>query len=157
MAWFWQRKKQQREEQQAAQTQAATKKRGLFTRPRTVQKTASTKGAATRKTKPGPKKIVAAYGVLLGPVVTEKAARLADQDTFVFEVTPKANKIQVAEAVAGVYGVHPMHVSILNTHAKPKRFGFKPGVRSSYRKAYVTLSSGEHIDFFESEQPKSTK
>jgi large subunit ribosomal protein L23 len=38
-------------------------------------------------------------------------------------------------------------VRILNVKGKTKRFGGRLGKRSGMRKAYVTLSSGNDIDF----------
>jgi len=157
MAWFWQRNKQkdQRAAQQEAQAKSAPKS-GLLKRSKAdakasdkkATKAAPVKGAKAAKTISNAR----TYGILLGPVVTEKAARLAETGTFVFAVTPRANKIDVARAVASLYQVHPVNVQMVNQHGKPKTFGFRQGVRASARKAYVTLAKGEHIDFFESER-----
>jgi large subunit ribosomal protein L23 len=162
MAWFWQ-KKEQEKDQLGAQQKAASDKRGLFTRKDADKKSSDDK--ATKKSvksdakvtgkKPATKKSgssTRAYGILLGPIVTEKAARLAESGTFVFAVTARANKIQVAEAVAELYNVHPTHVNMVTAHAKPKNFAQRQGMQSRHRKAYVTLAKGEHIEFFESER-----
>ncbi len=167
MAWFWQRKTREKE-QRDAQAQAVSQKRSMFAskdKPATktagkfkgAQKDSAKVGkAATKGSKAGAqmRQITGAktYGILLGPIVTEKAARLAESGTFVFAVTPTANKIDIARAVASLYKVHPVDVSVVNGHAKPKMFAQRAGRRSSKRKAYVTLAQGEHIDFFEGQR-----
>ncbi|MFO0704483.1 MAG: 50S ribosomal protein L23 [Candidatus Andersenbacteria bacterium] len=156
MAWFWQRKKQEKE-QRDAQQQARGTKRGLFGRVQKPAATTAVVSKATAKKAPARGKKsqsgeTHSYGILLGPIVTEKAARLAESGTFVFAVTPKANKIEIARAVAALYSVHPQHVSVVNAHGKPKNFALRSGYRADQRKAYVTLAKGEHIEFFESER-----
>lgn len=162
MAWFWQKKKEE-SEKQTAETRAAEKKQGLLNRisktPRETKTGASKRKttAATKKpttTKAITKKLGAGFGVLVGPVVTEKAARLAESGTYIFAVTPKANKIAIAEAVSAVYNVHPVKVAVLNTMGKPKVFAQRYGRRASTRKAYVTLKKGETIELFEGTEKK---
>jgi large subunit ribosomal protein L23 len=86
--------------------------------------------------------------VLLGPDVTEKAARLAESGTYVFAVAPHAGKIDVARAVQELYDVHPTKVAVLNSQRKPKVFAQRYGRRAAKRKAYVTLTPGESIELF---------
>lgn len=152
MAWFWQKKTREKE-QRDAQAQAVSQKRSAFTRKakseaKVAGKSVTTKAAKERRQITNAK----TYGILVGPVVTEKAARLAETGTFVFAVTPNANKIDIARAVATLYKVHPVHVSVVNGQAKPKAFAQRQGWRTGQRKAYVKLAQGEHIDFFEGQR-----
>jgi large subunit ribosomal protein L23 len=159
MAWFWQRKRDEKEKQQA-QKSAQQVKRGLLQKtkkPATVGKESSrTKKVekATKSARPVVKATVAreTAGILLGPIVTEKAARLAENGTYVFAVRQDANKIQIAQAVGATYGVTPVSVAVVNQSGKPKIFAQRAGSRSGLRKAYVTLKTGEQIELFEQRQ-----
>ena len=86
--------------------------------------------------------------VLLAPIVTEKASRLADSANQVaFRVLTDATKQEVAKAVELLFEVKVDSVRILNVKGKQKRFGQRLGKRQDRRKAYVRLQSGQDIDF----------
>lgn len=89
---------------------------------------------------------VVANSVLIGPRVTEKAAYGAEKNVYVFNVTKNANKIQIRKAVKDQYKVTPTKIAIVV--AKPQNVVFrgKPGVKSGFKKAYVTLKKGDTID-----------
>ncbi|MFO0702884.1 MAG: 50S ribosomal protein L23 [Candidatus Andersenbacteria bacterium] len=150
MAWFWQRNKQEaeRKEQQAATKE---KRASLGKQP---TGTPAVGGKAATKKAGAPATAAAATPtadrVLLGPVVTEKAARLAERGTYVFAVARHATKIEVTRAVRELYAVHPTRVAVLNSQRKPKVFAQKYGRRAATRKAYVTLTAGESIELFKS-------
>lgn len=88
------------------------------------------------------------YQIILAPHVSEKASVLADeQNQHVFRVLETATKVEVKEAVEGMFKVKVDKVRILNTKGKAKRFSGRMGKRSDTRKAYVTLVSDNDIDF----------
>lgn len=87
--------------------------------------------------------------VIVHPLVTEKASVLASQGTYVFVVAPKANRIQVRDAVKAMYGVTPTNVNIQNVRGKKVRFGRTRGQRNAWKKALVTLPKGKAIDVYE--------
>ncbi len=87
--------------------------------------------------------------VLKRPVVTEKSTMLGALDQYVFEVDPRANKSQIAEAVEQAFDVHVMKVRTMNVRGKTKRFGTRLSTAPSWKKAIVTLSAGEQIQYFE--------
>ena len=88
------------------------------------------------------------YQVLLSPHVSEKGSLLADENNqHVFRVLPSATKAEVKQAVEGVFNVKVKKVRIMNVKGKAKRFGGRMGKRSDLRKAYVTLTSDNDIDF----------
>ncbi len=89
------------------------------------------------------------YDVLVKPVVTEKSERLRAENCYVFEVSSRANKILVKQAVKKIFGVTPRRVNILNTSDKLKRNRFGMGVKSGYKKAYVFLAKNDKIQLFE--------
>ena len=89
--------------------------------------------------------------VIRRPLVTEKTTVLRDEGkTVVFEVARDANKIDVRRAVEKLLGAKVAGVRTSITQGKLKRQGRFIGRRSDWKKAYVTLKSGEKLpDFLE--------
>jgi large subunit ribosomal protein L23 len=88
------------------------------------------------------------YQILLAPHVSEKSTLIADENNqHVFKVAGDATRSEVKQAVEELFKVKVDKVRILNVKGKTKRFGGRLGKRSDMRKAYVTLSSGNDIDF----------
>jgi large subunit ribosomal protein L23 len=86
--------------------------------------------------------------VLLAPHVSEKAARIAESgDSVVFRVRPDATKPEIKAAVELMFEVKVDAVRVVNVAGKAKRFGGRPGRRSDFKKAYVSLAEGQSIDF----------
>lgn len=86
--------------------------------------------------------------VLVAPVISEKATRLADRyNQVAFRVVKDATKREVARAVEFLFGVEVEGVQILNVKGKRKRSGPRWGRRPDWRKAYVRLKAGQTIDF----------
>ncbi len=82
--------------------------------------------------------------VLKGPCLTEKAALLQETDgKVVFKVHPKANKLEIKDAVEKMFDVKVKKVSTVSVKGKQKRAGKKIGFTKDWKKAYVTLSEGE--------------
>ena len=84
--------------------------------------------------------------ILVRPIITEKSARLAQFNQYVFAVHPDANKIQVAEAVRKMFKVKVMSVHTMNVGGKRKRRGMHWVHRSSSKRAIVTVAKGQQID-----------
>ena len=82
-------------------------------------------------------------------VLTEKAARLKSENKVVFEVHLDANKIQIRDAVEQLFGVKVTEVNTLVQRGKPKRMGRRTAQRPSWKKAIVTLRTGDEIRFFD--------
>jgi large subunit ribosomal protein L23 len=83
------------------------------------------------------------YSVLQGPCLTEKAALLQEvEGKVVFKVHPKANKIEVKNAVELMFDVKVKNVQTVSMRGKKKRVGKTVGHTSDWKKAYVTLSEG---------------
>lgn len=85
--------------------------------------------------------------VLLRPRVTEKASMLAEKNTYVFEIHPKANKKEVSAAIMNAYKVTPARVHIINLPAKKVFSRGKKGMQSGLKKAIVYLKHGDKIEF----------
>lgn len=92
--------------------------------------------------------------ILIEPIVTEKMTRLMEEGRhYAFRVAKDANKIQIRRAVEERYpAVTVKEVRTMIVRGKRKRQFTKRGVmrgrRPAYKKAIVTLASGE-IDFYE--------
>ena len=113
------------------------------------KKIKSEKNSTPSKAKRVVKGTSMAYKVLLRPIITEKAAHLATDGVYVFEVAPKSDKVAVRDAIKALYGVTPRRVNILNRRGKVVRLGRRTGKRRNIRNAYVYLEKGAHIDVYE--------
>ncbi|HNP79422.1 MAG TPA: 50S ribosomal protein L23 [Candidatus Pacearchaeota archaeon] len=87
------------------------------------------------------------FGVLLSPCITEKSARMEQDNFYVFKVSKDSNKKQVKDAVQGQYNVEVDKVMIVNIPRKKKFEGRKiSGFKSGYKKAIVRLKEGQKIE-----------
>lgn len=91
--------------------------------------------------------------ILIKPLITEKAEMLSEEkNQFSFIVDKRANKIEIRNAVEGMYSVNVQAVNTLIMPAKQKnrstRSGVLKGRKSAFKKAIVTLADGETIDHF---------
>jgi len=90
--------------------------------------------------------------IIRRPLVTEKSTLMRETgaNVIAFEVDPKANKIQVKDAVEELFKVKVDEVRLFNVRGKVKRMGRNEGKRRDWRKAYVRLKEGEKApDFIE--------
>ncbi len=92
-------------------------------------------------------------GILEKPLVTEKMTILGEKlNRYGFIVDRNANKIQIKAAVEQMYGVTVKDVNTVNYHGKKKsRFtkaGLLSGRANHFKKAYVTLTGEDKIDFY---------
>ena len=96
------------------------------------------------------KKIVATagiYDILRRPIISEKAAKLSENNGIVFEVAVSATKEDVARAVQAIYNVKPAKVNIVVTKGKVKTFrGRSTGTQRTVKKAYVSLPADAKLD-----------
>lgn len=88
--------------------------------------------------------------ILLSPMITEKATRVADKnEQVIFAVISDATKPEIKAAVELLFKVNVESVQVSNLKGKVKRVGKHLGHRSDLRKAYVSLQSGQEINFSE--------
>ncbi len=91
--------------------------------------------------------------ILLSPIQTEKALVLQDRrNQYTFKISPFANKIEVKHAIEKKYSVKVKSVRTLNQkgsnilrYTKRRRI---VGKTSDWKKAIVTLETGNSINFF---------
>jgi large subunit ribosomal protein L23 len=91
--------------------------------------------------------------VIIKPVISEKANYLTDlRGAYSFLVNPKANKIQIKEAVQAAYGVKVADVRTMiyapKVSSKYTKKGLQVGKTNKLKKAVITLVEGEVIDIF---------
>ena len=84
--------------------------------------------------------------ILIRPIITEKATILQKDGKYVFEVSPKANKIEIRKAIEKIYKVKPVKINIIKVKGKRVRYRGIPGKRKDWKKAIITLRKGEKID-----------
>jgi len=87
--------------------------------------------------------------ILIEPVLSEKTNILREQGKYVFKVDPRANKMQIKEAVRRLYKVNPVSCSVMIIGGKPKKLRSRPGLTASWKKAIVKLAKDEKISIFE--------
>ena len=105
-----------------------------------------TKAKETRRRSPLGRQVL--ENVLIRPRITEKATFATEQGVYVFEVTPSANKQQIADAIEHFYKVSPRKINITRIPAKRIRSRLRGrfGVVSPGKKAYVYLKEGDTIE-----------
>ena len=93
------------------------------------------------------------YNILRRPIITEKTNYMnSDLRQYVFEISRDANKGMVKDAVETIFDVKVLRVNVINMPAKQKRNLRNRRMsnrRVSYKKAIVTLASGDTIPMFE--------
>ena len=91
--------------------------------------------------------------VLIAPQISEKATYVADKnDQVVFRVATDATKPEIKAAVEMMFKVNVNSVQVACVKGKVKRSGRVFGRRNDWKKAYVSLASGQEINFAASEQ-----
>jgi large subunit ribosomal protein L23 len=102
---------------------------------------------STETTKAAVKPTERLINLLVAPHVSEKAARAGEKhNQYVFRVRRDATKPEIRKAVELMFAVEVEAVQVVNVMGKNKRFGATMGRRSDWKKAYVSLKSGQTID-----------
>lgn len=88
------------------------------------------------------------FDLIISPIVTEKAALLMEQNKYVFDVSRKATKDQVRQAIEGFFDVKIVSINTSRQPHKKKRVGRFIGLKPNYKRAIVTLAPGDKIELF---------
>jgi large subunit ribosomal protein L23 len=87
-----------------------------------------------------------AYQIIRRPVITEKGLGAKEsQATLVFEVSSKASKSEIKNAVQTIFKVKVDTVRTANFAGKERRRGKFTGYRPDWKKAYVRLKEGQKM------------
>ena len=102
------------------------------------------------------------WDIIKGPVITEKALTMKDEpeamgrngndrQMLTLKVDRRATKPEIKRAVEQILGVKVDQVRVANYHGKMKRIPNRRemGRRSDWKKAFVTLKSGEKPIMYE--------
>lgn len=90
------------------------------------------------------------YDIIKKPLVTEKTTNLIqNHNQYVFYVHPKANKIQVREAIEKIFKVKVERVNVIKLKGKLRRRGLTSGRTPDKKKVVVKLKKGNKINIFE--------
>ena len=87
--------------------------------------------------------------VILAPVLSEKAVMAMQAGKYTFYVHPRANRVQIKEAVETVFEVDVTQVNLVKVRSKTKRMGRFSGRTEERLKAIVTLKPGQKIEQLE--------
>jgi len=87
--------------------------------------------------------------VVLAPVVSEKSYDLIENNnTYTFEVAPRAHKDEIRDAIQSIFDVRVVSVNTMNRKGKLKRTGYVMGRRKNVKRALVKLAENDSIDLF---------
>ena len=87
-----------------------------------------------------------AYQIIRRPVITEKGLGVKESEaTLVFEVSSKASKTEIKNAVQSIFKVRVDTVRTANFAGKERRRGKFTGYRPDWKKAYVRLKAGQKM------------
>jgi large subunit ribosomal protein L23 len=91
-----------------------------------------------------------AHQVILSPIVTEKSTHQTQhRHAYPFRVNPWASKLQIRAAVEELFHVRVDKVRTQNYRGKKRRYRFRFGHLSNWKKAIVTLHpESPAIEFF---------
>lgn len=82
--------------------------------------------------------------------MTEKGNTLRDANNqYLFEVDQNANKVEIKTAVETLFKVNVVNVNTMIMRGKFRRMGRGFAKTRNWKKAIVTLSGDDTIDFFE--------
>jgi large subunit ribosomal protein L23 len=89
------------------------------------------------------------FNTIVRPLVTEKGTHQSTSlNAYAFQVSPKANKAQIKQAIEKIYNVKVVEVRTQTRKGKPRRAGKMMGHTQGWKKAIVVLHPDNHIDLF---------
>lgn len=91
------------------------------------------------------------HEIIRRAVVTEKSFANRSLGRYTFEVASDAGKAAIREAVQNFFKVEVAQVRTITVHGKVRKFGKHTGRKPSWKKAVVTLASGQTIKMLEAE------
>ncbi len=131
---FLKRKKKKRKKEKEKEKPQKKKRKDEKPTPKKKKK--------VKKTKQGSP----AYRVLRRPHISEKATELAENNQYVFEVFPDANKPEIKRVIEDVYGVDVIKVNLIKIPPKPRNKGRIEGSKKGFKKAVVKIKEGQNIE-----------
>lgn len=128
---------------------------GIFTKTKKEESKTEVKAPVAKVATPATKVVKEKKGVVSGtvfsdviisPRITEKSSGSAEKNAYVFNVNPRSNKRQVADAIKEIYGVNPIKINITPVPSKKVLSKGVRGTKSGGKKAIVYLKKGDKIE-----------
>ena len=86
-------------------------------------------------------------GIIRRVQITEKGTQLAYDHKYMIEVAPKANKIEIKQAVEKQFGVHVLAVNTQNYKGAMRLLRNRRMVSGkNWKRAIITVKEGERIE-----------
>ncbi len=82
------------------------------------------------------------------PVLTEKTARLIENNQYTFDVDLRLSKPQIKKLIEELFEVVVISVNTHRPPRKKKRLGLSQGFKTSYKRVIVTVKSMESSKIF---------
>lgn len=95
--------------------------------------------------------------IIIKPILSEKSDKLVNKSNkYTFVVDKAANKLQIKKALGELFPsvtIEDVNTAVIPGKIKSRntRSGLVKGRVSSYKKAIVTLASGDELDFYGNE------
>ncbi len=86
-------------------------------------------------------------GVIISPLISEKAAHLTENNVYTFLVGRDATKHQIADSFEARFDKKPIRVTVSNIRPRVTFKKGREGHAVGYKKAMVFLKKGETIEF----------
>jgi large subunit ribosomal protein L23 len=86
------------------------------------------------------------FDIIKNLLRTEKGTQQEPFGKYLFEVSGRANKIQIKKAVEDIYKVKVRSVNSVNVKGKLRRVRQELGKTAAWKKAVVTLEEGQKIE-----------
>ena len=83
-----------------------------------------------------------AHDIILKPVITEASMQGIANKKYTFQVAKDANKIEIAKAVAELFGVKVAKVNTINVNGKYRRQGHQGRLHSGLEKSHRNPDRG---------------
>ncbi|VFP86009.1 50S ribosomal protein L23 [Candidatus Erwinia haradaeae] len=84
--------------------------------------------------------------ILRSPHISEKASTSMEKNnTIVLKVSIDSSKLEIKEAIQKIFSVEVECVNTLLVKGKSKRYKQRIGHRKSWKKAYITIKSGQNV------------
>ena len=90
----------------------------------------------------------ALHEILVRPLLTERGTGIQEKyNQYLFEAAPDATKTDIKRAVETMFKVEVEKIRTMVVPGKFRRFGRGGGMRPDWKKAIVTVTKGQKIDF----------
>jgi large subunit ribosomal protein L23 len=94
------------------------------------------------------KKYINPLSIIKYPVINEKSTNLLSENKYTFLVDKKAKKSVIKWVIEYLFNVKVTNINTLMKPKKKRAVGRFSGYKPQYKKAIVTLQSGDKINLF---------